>query len=154
VPCCHGGSPVTIHGDFPFCPEVPYDFCRSFDRVWFRVGQTWLRDGTQETAVVSSVEGRTVCLRLSNGRIVRGTDEEMQRELSNGWFPTAPQAPADDRVHQPDYPEVEGLVTPIYGCPMPPESVSPELRKALGLRSLLDGAIPLPGAPDGVERPR
>ncbi len=29
-PCCHGGSPVTIHGDFPFCPEPPYDFCAAF----------------------------------------------------------------------------------------------------------------------------
>lgn len=30
VPCCHGGSPVTIHGDFPFCPEPPYDYCAAF----------------------------------------------------------------------------------------------------------------------------
>lgn len=91
VPCCHGGSPVTIHGDFPFCPEPPYDFCAA-----------WKTKGAQE--------------------------------------------PEDSRVHQPDYPEAEGLI--------PPEKVPPELRKAMGLRTPLDGAIPMYGAPVGGERRR
>ena len=95
VPCCHGGSPVTIHGDFPFCPEPPHDFCAAF----------------------------------------------------------AQKEPVDMRARQPDYPEVEGLV-PVYGCPVPPEKVSPDLRKAMGLRTILDDAIPMYGAPVGGERRR
>jgi hypothetical protein len=86
---------VTIHGDFPFCPEPPYDFCAAF----------------------------------------------------------AQKEPVDMRARQPDYPEVEGLV-PVYGCPVPPEKVSPDLRKAMGLRTILDDAIPMYGAPVGGERRR
>ena len=68
---CHGGSPVTIYGDFPFVPQPPHDFCRAFE----------------------------------------------------------PKAPADARVHQPDYPEAEGEV-PIYGCPVPLETAA-EVRRAM-----------------------
>lgn len=94
VPCCHGGPPVTIHGDFPFCPEPPYDYCA-----------VWKQKDAQE--------------------------------------------PDDHRVHQPDYPEVEGMM-PVYGCPVPPEKIPPCLRS----KTLLDDAIPMYGAPDSGERRR
>jgi len=103
VPCCHGGSPVTIHGDFPFCPEPPYDFCSAFKE----------KEAPPRTRVgPPDGPGPEDCVPIYGCPV-----------------PPEKLVPALRKALGLD--TVEGAMIPMYGAPMPPDQIPPELRATL-----------------------